>query len=102
MRKILVVASLLVLGSSFAHGEETNKSIFGCVDLANGTVDGQCTASIIESGSQFQLMQRDIEVRTAKQDANMMATTQFYPSKMLIKVIAHKEQLDTELVASLN
>lgn len=103
MRKFLVVASVLLLGSSFAHSEETKPSLFSCVDIKNYEIDSQCTSGLISDSKEFQLMQREIATKTLSQDINVIATTQFYPAKMLIKVIAHKEQSEeSELVALLN
>jgi hypothetical protein len=49
---------------------------------------------------QFQNMQRELTLKLEQQSPNVMATTQFFPNKMLIKVIAQKDQeQDTKLFA---
>lgn len=103
MRKNLVVVSILLACSSLAHSEVSSKSMFNCLDMQNLEVDNQCTSSLIMNNIQFKNMQSDFTQKLEEQ-GNAMATTLFFPDKMLIKVIAQKEQDLTyeKLLASVN
>ncbi|WP_340681146.1 pyridine nucleotide transhydrogenase [Paraglaciecola sp.] len=94
MRKFNVVLGALLLSSCFAHGAESKQNLFSCVDVKNYSVDSQCASSLISSNEKFQAMQQDIQLKAEQQNPNVLATVQFYPAKMLIKVSAHREQLD--------
>jgi hypothetical protein len=92
MRINLVAASILLLCAGVAHGEVSQKSMFTCINMTSYAVDSDCTSSLISSNMQFQNMQNELEIKLEQQSPNVMATTQFFPNKMLIKVIAQKEQ----------
>ena len=94
MRKFDVVAGVLLFASCFANGADNKQNLFTCVDVKNYSVDSQCASSLISSSEQFQAMQQDIQFRAEQQNPNVLATVQFYPAKMLIKVSAQKEQLE--------
>ena len=96
MRKFNVVVGALLLSSCFAHGAENKQNLFSCVDVKNYYVDSQCASSLISSNQQFQAMQQDIQLKTQQQDPNVLATVQFYPAKMLIKVSAQKVLVEDE------
>lgn len=99
MRINLIATGVLLLCSGLAHGEISKKSMFNCVDMNSYVVDGQCTAALIANNDQFQTMQRELTLKLEQQSPNVMATTQFFPNKMLIKVIAQKEQKEAKLLA---
>lgn len=102
MRMKPVSIGILLLSSGLAFAEVDTKSMFTCIDLKNYDVNSQCASSLISSKTQFQNMQKEFETKLALQSPNVMATTQFFPNKMLIKVIAQKEQNseENELLAS--
>jgi hypothetical protein len=100
MRMKLVVTSILLVCSSLAHSEISQKGMFSCMDMKSYEVNSQCTASLITNNMQFQNMQRELTLKLEQQSPNVMATAQFFPNKMLIKVIAQKDQeQDTKLFA---
>lgn len=96
MRMKLVLTGILLVCSSLAHSEVSQKSMFTCMDMNNYEINGQCTASLIDNNMQFQNMQRELTLKLEQQSPNVMATTQFFPNKMLIKVIAQKDQEQQE------
>ncbi|NCP66178.1 MAG: hypothetical protein GW763_06540 [Paraglaciecola sp.] len=103
MRNFILITAL----SLFAVGvqaETKQVNLFKCVDLENYQVNSQCTASIIDASDSFKAMEQQMSLKMEQQAPNVLATTQFFPHKMLIKVIAQKQrEEDSELlVAALN
>ena len=59
-----------------------------------------CMANKIQQNVKFRDMQLDITQKTQVQDANAIATMQFFEKEMRINVIAHKDALaESELLA---
>lgn len=86
--KILFVA-ILGLCSSAVFAKEAPKNLFNCLDLDKYSVDTNCTSSAISANPKFQVLQKELSLKMEHQNPNAMATVQFNPQKMLIKVIAH-------------
>lgn len=96
MRKLSVIAAVLLVSSGLAHAAENKQNLFNCLDAKSLSVDSQCASLLIANNQQFQAMQQTIELNTAHQNPNAQATLQFYPAKMLIKVSAHQEKANQE------
>jgi hypothetical protein len=103
MRNFIIITALSLCAFS-AQAENKQANLFKCVDLENYQVNSQCTASIIDESESFKAMEQQMSLKMEQQAPNVLATTQFFPEKMLIKVIAQKQrEEDTELlVAALN
>lgn len=91
MRIKVILVAILALCSSSAFSKEAPKSLFNCLDLGKYTVDANCTSSSISASPKFQVLQKELSLKMRYQNPNAMATVQFHPEKMLIKVIAHKK-----------
>ena len=89
-KKILAVA-ILCLCSSSVFADQTPKSLFNCLDLNNFSVDTNCSSSLISKNDNFVTFQKEMSEKMEQQNPNVMATVQFHPEKMLIKVIAQKQ-----------
>ncbi|MGJ8679230.1 hypothetical protein [Paraglaciecola sp.] len=98
--KILSVATLCLF-SSTVFAKEAPKSMFNCVDLKGYTVDESCTASLISKSETYLAQQKELTLKMEQQNPNVMATVQFDPQQMLIKVIAQKKlESKSKLVAA--
>ena len=89
-KKILVVAILCLCASS-VFAKQAPKSLFNCLDLDNFSVDTNCSSSLISTSDNFVTFQKEMSNKMEQQNPNVMATVQFHPQKMLIKVIAQKQ-----------
>ncbi|GAC34809.1 hypothetical protein [Paraglaciecola polaris] len=90
----IIVAMLSVFSSAASHAETQNNRLFDCMESSTFAIDGSCMANKIQQNVQFREMQLNIAQKTQVQDANAVATMQFFENEMRINVIAHKDALD--------
>ncbi|MCF2949210.1 hypothetical protein L0668_13905 [Paraglaciecola aquimarina] len=88
--KILSVV-ILYFFSSAIFAKDAPKSMFNCVNLKAYTIDQSCTSSLISTSEKYLTQQKELAFKMEQQNPNAMATVQFDPQQMLIKVIAHKK-----------
>ncbi|MEP1447973.1 MAG: hypothetical protein ABJK37_17860 [Paraglaciecola sp.] len=107
MRNNILIAAILCVFSTaiFAKDAATDapKSLFNCLNLDSYSVDANCSSSLISTNSEFVASQKELSLKMMQQNPNVMATVQFHPEQMLIKVIAQKEaerEVKTKLLAA--
>lgn len=103
MRTKILSVAILCLFSSASFAKDTSKSMFNCIDLKGYTVDQSCTSSLISTNKIYLEQQNKLTLKMEKQNPNVLASVQFNPQEMLIKVIAHKKlENKTKLLAAVD
>ena len=92
MRKVV---SALVLSTLFgiAHAETEQNQLFDCMDKETFELNSQCIANNIDSNVAFRDAQTKIITTASESSEYVSATMKFYPEKMLIEVVAHRDAL---------
>jgi hypothetical protein len=99
IKSFIIVGILSAFGAASAQAETQNNRLFDCMESTTFAIDGSCIASKIQQNVKFREMQSDITQKTQVQDANAIATIQFFEKEMRINVIAHKDALaESELL----
>ncbi|WP_158972458.1 hypothetical protein [Paraglaciecola sp. L3A3] len=102
MYKKIFAVVILCFFSSVVFAKQAPKSLFTCLDLENYSVDASCSSALIAENKNLVTLQQELSVKMEQQNPNVMATVQFHPEKMLIKVIAQKQLAKkTKLLAAL-
>jgi hypothetical protein len=100
MNNKILLAGALCIFSSLVQANESDKSLFTCLDLQQYSVNQDCTSGVIENTKSFKDQQKQLELKLEQPSKNVIATTQFFPEQMLIKVIAQREaEKKSKLVA---
>jgi|TARA_R100000687_G_scaffold25589_4_gene21891 hypothetical protein len=98
--KLSIIALLSAFAATAAQADTQNNRLFDCMESTTFAIDGSCIANKIQQNVKFRDMQLDIAQKTQVQDANAIATMQFFEKEMRINVIAHKDALaESELLA---
>lgn len=102
MRIKILLAVVLCIFAGLVQAKGLEKSLFSCLDVEQYSVNQACTSSLIANGKIYQAQQKQFELKLEQVNPNEMATVQFDPEKMLIKVIAQKKlEKKSKLIAAL-
>lgn len=92
MRYLLVITVFSLLSATLQADQKSAKSnLFKCVDDGSLTIDQSCVSSSVATDFAIHTEHSFAEIG-ADLGENELATMRFYPEKMLIEVVAHRQQ----------
>ena len=92
MRYFLVMTMFSLLSATLQADQSSAKSnLFNCVDDRSLMIDQSCVSSSVATNFEIHT-EHSFAQMGADLGENQLATMRFHPKKMLIEIVAHREQ----------
>lgn len=93
MRKLIISAALLGF-AGLAQAADKSDKLTDCVANDTLTVNASCVEDKISQNIQYRSMVNRIDQQATLQSGdNAVATIRFYPERLLIEVVSHRDAL---------